>query len=335
MKRVILISCIMLIITMVKGQTNVFPASGNVGIGTTTPQTALHVNGTVRSIISEYYDAGNYIGFIGKGGTLTGGWANTPNTFALTYQNSDFVIGGWGKSDGLWKDASLYINSDNGNVGIGTTTPGNRLDVNGNMVALGGLASVISSPDIGGTISLGNPAKTANGTASTWRIFNMSGGYGNSLQFWAYDNLGCASGGMCANRFTIMDNGYVGIGTNTPREMLSVNGNIRSREIKVETVNWPDYVFKPAYQLTPLDKLENYIKVNGHLPEVLSAKEVAEKGIALGANQAVLLKKIEELTLHLIEMDKELRKQKEEIKEQRATNRKQAMEIRNLKVKKH
>ncbi len=112
-------------------------------------------------------------------------------------------------------------------------------------------------------------------------------------------------------KMTIQADGNVGIGTTTPNERLSVNGNIRSKEIKVETANWPDYVFLPDYQLMPLNKVERFIKENGHLPEVPSAGEISEKGVEVGATQAVLLRKIEELTLHLIEIEKELKQQKE------------------------
>ncbi|ANH81282.1 hypothetical protein A8C56_10050 [Niabella ginsenosidivorans] len=113
--------------------------------------------------------------------------------------------------------------------------------------------------------------------------------------------------------------GNVGIGTITPAEKLSVNGNIRAKEVKVETANWPDYVFKPSYSLMPLSKVESFIKANGHLPDIPSAKEIEQNGMEVGANQVVLLKKIEELTLHLIEMEKKVEnisKDNERIKKQ-------------------
>ncbi|EFK58570.1 hypothetical protein U0038_06445 [Sphingobacterium spiritivorum] len=104
-------------------------------------------------------------------------------------------------------------------------------------------------------------------------------------------------------------NGNVGIGTTTPTERLSVNGNIRAREIKVETNNWPDYVFEEDYKLTPLAEVETFIKANKHLPEVPSAREIEEDGLSLGEMNKLMMKKIEELTLHLIEKDRQLQQQ--------------------------
>ena len=115
------------------------------------------------------------------------------------------------------------------------------------------------------------------------------------------------------NNMNITNNLYVdanvGIGTLTPQEKLSVNGKIRAKEIKVEATGWPDYVFKPDYEKMSLQELDIYIKANGHLPEVPSAAHAEKEGIALGEINKVLLKKIEELTLHLIEKDKQLSEQ--------------------------
>jgi len=97
----------------------------------------------------------------------------------------------------------------------------------------------------------------------------------------------------------------VGIGTATPDERLSVNGKIHAKEIKVDNNSWPDYVFEPDYKIMPLTALDQYIKTNKHLPDVPTADEVKRNGVNLGSLVATLLKKMEELTLHLIEIKKE------------------------------
>lgn len=109
-------------------------------------------------------------------------------------------------------------------------------------------------------------------------------------------------------------NGDIGIGTINPQEKLSVNGKIRAHEIKVETSNWPDYVFKTDYKLPTLPETERFIKENGHLPEVPKASEVEADGVSLGEMNKILLKKIEELTLQVIELNKKVDRQDERIK---------------------
>lgn len=102
--------------------------------------------------------------------------------------------------------------------------------------------------------------------------------------------------------------GKVGIKTQIPGDYdLAVNGKIRSQEIKVETAGWADYVFEEDYKLPTLAETEIFIQKNGHLPDVPKASEVEANGISLGEMNKVLLKKIEELTLHLIEKDKILK----------------------------
>jgi len=102
-------------------------------------------------------------------------------------------------------------------------------------------------------------------------------------------------------------NGNVGIGTtDTHGYQLAVNGTIHSKEVLVDLNNWPDYVFKKDYALMPLSEIKNYIDQNYHLPEIPSAVEVEKDGINLGEMNKVLLKKVEELTLYLIEKDKQI-----------------------------
>ena len=88
---------------------------------------------------------------------------------------------------------------------------------------------------------------------------------------------------------------------------LRANGNLWATQIKVAVTNpWPDYVFEPAYEKLTLPELEKFIQTNKHLPEIPSAKTVAKDGVDLGDMNAKLLKKIEELTLYVIELKHEV-----------------------------
>lgn len=100
----------------------------------------------------------------------------------------------------------------------------------------------------------------------------------------------------------------VGINTNQLSDggtnyTLSVNGKVRANEVKVYT-GWADYVFEKGYQLRSLEQVEAHINKNGHLPDVPSAKVVEKNGIFVGEMHATLLRKIEELTLYMIESNK-------------------------------
>ncbi|AUP77564.1 hypothetical protein [Flavivirga eckloniae] len=107
----------------------------------------------------------------------------------------------------------------------------------------------------------------------------------------------------------IILNGKVGIGTSNPSGWkLAVNGQIRAKEIKVET-GWSDFVFYDDYKLPTLQDVENHIKEKGHLRDIPSAKEVQENGIFLGEMDSKLLQKIEELTLYTISQEKKLKSQ--------------------------
>ncbi len=95
---------------------------------------------------------------------------------------------------------------------------------------------------------------------------------------------------------------------------LSVRGIVSAIEFdQIDIEDWPDYVFEEDYELMPLEEVESSIEKNGHLPGIPSAAEVKEDGLKLGAMQVKMMEKIEELTLHLIEMNKKLEAQEAEI----------------------
>ena len=87
---------------------------------------------------------------------------------------------------------------------------------------------------------------------------------------------------------------------------MKVNGKIWSHEVEVKLTDWWDEVFYKNYRLMPLNDLENFVKTNKHLPDIPTEKEVLDNGIDLGKMNALLLKKVEELTLYVIEQQKRI-----------------------------
>ena len=206
-----------------------------------------------------------------------------------------------------WIDSGNNLTTTD-HVGIGTTTPVSKLNV-------------------GGTLG-----QYLWGIGNGWGDFSISDGvYGIAF--------GVADGGLGAGTNAIWTkggaeilkignptvgvimqlskNGDVGIGTTTPDARLTVKGDIHAEEVKVDlNVPGPDYVFAPDYDLPSLESIRKYISENRHLPEVPSAKEMEENGIDLGEMNMLLLKKIEELTLHILQQEEEinsLRKTQEEL----------------------
>ncbi|NAS31781.1 hypothetical protein GTQ40_12410 [Flavobacteriaceae bacterium R38] len=111
------------------------------------------------------------------------------------------------------------------------------------------------------------------------------------------------------------NNGNVGIGTTAPGIWkLAVNGNIRAKGVKVET-GWADYVFEHDYNLPTLEEVARHIKEKGHLINIPSAKEVELNGIELGEMNKLLLEKIEELTLYILQQEKTIQKQSEQLEQ--------------------
>ncbi|TPG36288.1 hypothetical protein [Flavobacterium pectinovorum] len=107
-------------------------------------------------------------------------------------------------------------------------------------------------------------------------------------------------------KLRIQGNGNVGIGTSNPKNKLDVNGTIHSKEVIVDMNNWSDFVFKKEYNLPTLKEVENHIEDKGHLENIPSEEEVLKNGINLGEMNAKLLQKIEELTLYMINQNKQI-----------------------------
>ena len=115
---------------------------------------------------------------------------------------------------------------------------------------------------------------------------------------------------------TIQAGGNIGIGTTTPDQKLAVNGTIHSKVVLVDLTGWSDYVFKPEYQIPSLSEVKKYIDEKGRLPEMPSEQEIVKNGLNMGEMNKLLTKKVEELTLYLIEQEKIEKQQQDKISAQ-------------------
>ena len=108
-------------------------------------------------------------------------------------------------------------------------------------------------------------------------------------------------------RMTITADGNVGIGTPEPGTYkLAIEGTLGARAIEVKASSWADFVFQKNYTLRPLKEVEAFITTYKHLPDVPSEEEVKKDGINVAKMNAILLQKIEELTLYVIEQNKRI-----------------------------
>jgi hypothetical protein len=178
------------------------------------------------------------------------------------------------------------------NVGIGTSYPLAKFHVKGNISqSVGGMLMEHTNHTQG--ISMGYDGiqkQTTNGAG----ILYLDG----------------ASTGTNHLAFQTRSDGNVGIGTSNPKAKLTVAGNIHSREVKVTIKAGADFVFEKDYELPTLKSIEKFIKVNKHLPEIASEKEMKESGLLLAEMNIKLLQKIGELTLYTIDQQKEIEKLK-------------------------
>lgn len=194
-----------------------------------------------------------------------------------------------------------------GSIGIGTI-PGAKLSLRGSTNSQG---LVIGNCDVSGYQShLGfttaDQSRLGLATESYFNVYNDGKWNFNSANTNGI-TLPISFSTNGASRIFIKADGHVGIGTTNPNEALTVNGTIYGREVKVDlSVPGPDYVFESDYSLLSLKELKKYIETHRHLPEVPSAKEMESNGIQLGEMNILLLKKIEELTLHLIKKEQRI-----------------------------
>ena len=276
-----------------------------VGVGTTSPQQQMHING--NTMISG---SGNALLFATSASTTDG-------NFGIKYTGSGLNFYIPNNTNYL-----MYI-KNNGYVGIGTSSPTEKLEVSGNAKATNVTATSAvqsSTLTVTGNVTFNSLAGSSskiltvgsNGLLSSADVSEVGDGMGNhiattDLNLNGKKIVGTTNG---ANGIFVAQNGNVriGAGTANPTKALEVNGAIRSKEVLVEVTNWSDFVFDKDYDLMTLNEVESYIKENGHLPDVPSAKEIKANGVEVGEMNAILLQKIEELTLYIIELEKKIEK---------------------------
>lgn len=282
----------------------VVAAGGAVGIGTTDPGYQLHVQRNSNSMGSDRVSADIselntvFQRFDNSLAQAVGvGFSHSTNADNVGAAILHERVGGesLGKLHFATKQSSdaavnipIAMTIDNvGEVGIGTVNPTDDLHIVDGSFARIQMQATDPAADVSVFIDARGDG-TDGGQLGTLSDHNLVF-YTNSV-----------------SRMWLTEAGDVGIGTSTPQSRLAVQGKITAQEVEVTLSGWPDFVFQDDYDLMPLSKVESHIEQYGHLPGVPSQTEVLEDGVALGEMQALLLQKIEELTLHMIDLNNQV-----------------------------
>lgn len=274
-------------------------ADGLVGIGTTIPQAQLHIYAASGPARLQLESGSNlappelsfWTGPFGNAATLELAAVHAYFDIGLLRAGLSFRVNPGGGTAGTTEVMRLDPTGAElpGRLAIGTSIhPTDRL-------AIGGSLRIQSSTQPSAALSLAHDgtsariqASTGPGVAPTLLLNPLGGG----VQ---------AGGTLYAQALAL---GTTSLSDSGRTYVLSVNGAARAKGFRTYP-SWSDYVFAADYPLMPLSEVAAYIQVHQHLPGIPSAATVAREGIELGESQAALLAKVEELTLHLIALDKE------------------------------
>jgi len=280
-------------------------SNGNVGIGVSGAATQkLDVNGAI-SLGSTNVNSNNTKLFLKNPGTP---WQGDPGgkTWAISsgannVGESKFAIYNW--TDHSNDFQSYFSISHDGKVGIGNNNPSSKLDIQ--------VPHVSNQSD---AIRIGSYTTQSNvaGSYGLGMRYALDGGGGPKGFLSVYSAPGAVQQQIDAMSFNVW-NGNVGIGTANPLDdsKLTVNGKITAKEVEIKDVA-ADFVFQKDYQLKPLHEVESFINENKHLPGVAPASETV-KGVELSKFNTLLLQKVEELTLYMIQLKKENEEMKAQI----------------------
>jgi len=255
------------------------------------------------------------------------------------------TINDYANANGLSQSGSIYVNGNAPSYVVGNLTVGSKSLTSDKLHVSNGILGVDNGANnfikAGDYLSIGNTnvdnfpyigfnAQLTKSTGSVNEFSPYSAATANAagliikgdkeqagLHF-LQKKYGTATTPNNLNTFaevlTLTNDGKVGIGTTNPQTSLAVKGTIQAQKVKVTVAaaDWPDYVFAPHYKLLPLTEVAKYIQHNKHLPGVPSAENMAKTNLDVAEGQAMLLKKIEELTLYVIELEKKVEKLKQE-----------------------
>jgi len=297
-------------------QDNKIQSTGDLGIGTTQPKELLHLNSDFPNIrLGSSVAAENYTGELG--GIMFSKHYDL-HYVSKIYSKTNWQHDSYSSADLVFataKDANLkdrLIIKSNGNIGIGIDQPNELMHLSSSKpkIRLGSsVAAENFTGELGGIVF-----------SKHYDIHSVSKIY--SKTSWSKDSynsadlvFATAKNGNLEDRFIIRSNGYVGIGTTDPKNTLSVNGTIWAKEVKVTMTDAADWVFEDDYELKSLEEVETFINENKHLPDIPSADEFREQDMNVAEMNNKLLQKIEELTLYLIEQNKEIELLKRKMQE--------------------